>query len=154
MKFTIRTLLLAISLATFSLFSSVGFAAEEGYYKWTDEKGQPHHSDRLPPSGTAYEFVAKDGSLRRQVSVEEAKASAAPNPVAPPPPKEPISEDEGAVVKNPAYCDQAKANLDTLNSKARVRIRDADGNIRFLTEEEKEPQRQKARDLIDVHCES
>jgi hypothetical protein len=152
MKFTIRTLLLAISLATFSLFSSVGFAAEEGYYKWTDEKGQPHLSDRLPPSGTTYEFVAKDGSMRRHVSTEEAKVSATPKPVAPPPPKEPISEDAGAVVKNPAYCDQAKANLDTLNSKARVRIRDADGNIRFLTEEEKEPQRQKARDLIDVHC--
>ena len=31
-------------------------------------------------------------------------------------------------------------------------FRDGDGTIRYLTEEEKAAQRQKARDLMAVHC--
>ncbi len=154
MKSLSRTILGFVFVVALCLQAAGSFAAEDGYYKWTDEKGRPHHSDRPPPAGIAYEFLASDGSTRRQVSAEESRSSSVPKKAAPTQPKEPISEEAGAVVKNSAYCDQAKANLDTLNSKARVRIRDAEGNIRFLTEDEKEAQRQKAQDLIAVHCNS
>jgi hypothetical protein len=61
------------------------------------------------------------------------------------------AEEQAAVEKDSALCDRAKANLDTLNSRARVRIRDGD-DIRYLTDEEKDIQRRKAQDLIDIHC--
>jgi hypothetical protein len=144
--------IISISLLALSLTAGQSQAAEDGYYKWVDDRGRPTHSDRPPPSGVAYEFIAKDGGLRRQVTAEESKASPVPKTPDPVANSQPVSEEEGAVVQNSAYCDQARANLDTLNSKARVRIRDGDGNIRFLTEEEKAAQRQKANDLIDVHC--
>jgi len=57
------------------------------------------------------------------------------------------------IQRNPEICARAQSNLETLNSTARVRIRGEDGEMRFLTEEEIESQRQKARDAITVHCE-
>jgi hypothetical protein len=76
-------------------------------------------------------------------------APAMPTAATPPPT---IAQEQAKIKKNPAYCDQAKANLDTLNSAARVRIRDPEGEIRYLTEEEKDIQRRKANDMIAVHC--
>ncbi len=144
--------LMCAALLLIGLGAAPSFAGEDGYYKWMDDKGRPHHSDRPPPPGVAYEFVPADGSMRRRVTAEESAANPIPTTAQEQQNSEPVSEEEGAVVKNSVYCDQAKNNLETLDSKARVRIRDADGNIRFMTEEEKEAQRQKARDLISVHC--
>ena len=87
---------------------------------------------------------AKESRTRETGGMDEpASPDAAPTPIA--------VGDQVAVEKNPALCDQARANLDTLNSSARVRIRDDDG-LRYLSEEEKDIQRRKARDMAAVHC--
>lgn len=127
--------------------------AEKGYYKWMDAKGNPQHSDRPPPAGVEYEFVSTDSGMSRRVSADESRAigggdtSKSSND----PDASPSAEEEVAVKKDPALCDQARANLDTLDSKARVRIRDDEG-VRYLTEEEKQDQRKRAQDMISVHC--
>lgn len=129
-------------------------SAEAGYYKWLDSRGNPQHSDRPPPPGVEYEFVSTDSGLRRRVSADEnqsgSSASALPTTAAATPT---AAEQQLKIEKDPAICDRAKANLDTLNSEARVRIRDGD-DIRYLTPEERDIQRQKASDLIAVHCSS
>jgi hypothetical protein len=66
---------------------------------------------------------------------------------------DPRRETEVAVVKNPEACARAQANLETLNTVARIRVVDEQtGEPRFLSEEEKETQRQRARDIIRIHC--
>ncbi len=128
--------------------------AERGYYKWIDGRGNPVHSDRPPAAGTEYEFVSQDSGLTRRVTAEENTqnppgwANADQNNNGNP---QNAAAEQAAIEKDPALCDQARANLDTLNSKARVRIRD-DAGIRYLTDEEKSVQRKKAQDLIAVHC--
>jgi hypothetical protein len=48
---------------------------------------------------------------------------------------------------------RARTNLETLNTSARIRIRDPDtGEMRYLTEEEKVTQRERAEETIRVHC--
>lgn len=140
----------ALALSTALLPSAM---AEEGYYKWVDARGNPVHSDRPPPAGVEYEFVSTRSGLTRRVTAEENTSNPpgweGSNPVGSDQPN--AAEQQAAIEKDPALCDQARANLDTLNSKARVRIRDDDG-IRYLTEEEKSVQRKKAEDLIAVHC--
>ena len=66
-----------------------------------------------------------------------------------------LSRQELEVVKkNPESCARATANLETLNTSARIRIRDPEtGELRFISEDEKELQRQKAVETIRVHCE-
>lgn len=131
--------------------------AEEGYYKWVDARGNPAHSDRPPPAGIEYEFVSSETGLKRRFPAEARADDSANAQAGEADPESPGTEapadaqQQAAVKKDPALCDQARANLDTLNSKARVRIRDDDG-IRYLTEEEKAIQRQKAQDLITFHC--
>ena len=127
--------------------------AEPGYYKWLDARGNPQHSDRPPPAGVEYEFISTETGLRRRVTAEESGSGDASTPSMPAVARPtPTAADQQAVIKkDPSLCDKAKANLDTLNSNARVRIRD-DNGIRYLSEDEKQTQRQKAQDLIDVHC--
>jgi len=128
-------------------------ATERGYYKWMDERGNPQHSDRPPPAGVKYEFIATESGLSRRVDLDPPDNANETSPGNPAARGQPASAgiDKIEIEKNPALCDQAKANLDTLNSKAKVRIRDDEG-IRYLSEEEKEVQRKKARDLVAVHC--
>ena len=57
------------------------------------------------------------------------------------------------VKKNPEQCKRAQENLETLNTKVRIQIRNDQGEIRPLSEEEKEAQRKQAIDAIAVHCE-
>ncbi len=148
-----KTLGLLAALAVSAALAPAAMA-EEGYYKWVDGRGNPVHSDRPPPAGTEYEFVSTQSGLTRRVTADQNTAnppgwavSGDDNDGTP----QNAAEEQAAITKDPALCDQARANLDTLNSKARVRIRDDDG-IRYLTEEEKTVQRKKAQDLIAVHC--
>jgi hypothetical protein len=149
-----KTVLTALILVAASLSGTIT-AAEQGYYKWTDSGGRPQLSDRPPPAGVEYEFVSTDTGRSRRISAEESSAAAGSTAAAMPKPEAPEpteAEKQVLIEKNPDLCDQARANIDTLNSKARVRIRDADGAIRYLTPDEKDVQRQKADDLMAVHC--
>ena len=150
-----NTLLFAVLLTVASSMPGSALSAETGYYKWTDKEGNPHHSDRPPPPGVEFTFVGTKSGLRRHVTAEQSREAARP---ATPATRSPTNAEQqagnqtAAVEKDPALCDQAKANIDTLDSSARVRIRDADGGIRYLTEEEKDLQRHKANKLAAVHC--
>lgn len=148
-----QRLLFWLCITGFCLTAPASFASD-GYYKWVDERGNPQHSDRPPPGGIAYEFISTDSGMKRRVSASANSGSspASAMPAAKQQPTSTVAEEQSRIKKNPAYCDQAKANLDTLNSAARVRIRGTDGEIRYLTEEEKDIQRKKANDMIAVHC--
>ena len=143
---------IALTCALFG-FGSQLVLAERGYYKWVDARGNPQHSDRPPPAGVEYEFISTESGFRRRVTREESLegSSSAPSMPTAPQVTPNAAEQQAAIKKDPALCDKARANLDTLNSSARVRIRDGD-EIRYLTDEEKAVQRRKAQDLIDVHC--
>jgi len=57
------------------------------------------------------------------------------------------------VKKDPESGSLARLNKDTLESGARIRIRDeATGELRYLSEEEKVSQLERAQDIIRVHC--
>lgn len=123
------------------------YAAGPGYYQWLNDRGVPQYSER-PPTDRPYTFITtKAGTKSSQPS-----ATATDQGIT-----VPSSVDEGlpeiqAQEKNTAFCNRARNNLKTLEGKARVRIRDNNGDYRYLSEEEKEAQRQKATNLIAVHC--
>ena len=56
------------------------------------------------------------------------------------------------VEKNPEFCERARENLQILDTKARVTIRNEQGEKHFLSAEEKAEQRQAALDTIAEHC--
>ena len=121
------------------------------YYRWADDRGNPVHSDRPPPKGTDYEVVSTGSSLVRKVSAEE---GAVPADTKSTPGNEFETTESAKPVqkKNEEFCQRAQDNLNTLESTARVRIRDDQGEYRYLSTEEKEAESNKARDLMAVHC--
>ncbi len=59
---------------------------------------------------------------------------------------------ETVIEKNPEYCQRARDNLNTLSKNGRIRLRNDQGEYRYIDEEEKEMQRQNAADAIDAYC--
>ena len=148
--------LLAVLLTAVLLLPTPS-SASDTYYRWKDEQGKLVVSDRPPTDeGVEYEVVSPRSTLVRRVSPGEGAVPAEVNP-------RPGNEFEQVdtrreqlevIPKNPESCARARANMETLNTSARIRIRDMQtGELRFISEEEKETQRQKARDIIRVHCE-
>lgn len=148
-------LILAALLLAVASTQSVG--ADQTYYRWKDDQGKLVVSDRPPGDlNTEYEVVSQGSAFVRRVRPGE---GAVPPETQPRPGNQFEQTDTRnqqleAIAKNPESCARATDNLDTLNTSARIRIRDGEtGELRFLSEEEKETQRQKARDIIRVHCE-
>ena len=128
--------------------------AADTYYRWKDERGKLVVSDRPPADpDIEYEVVSQRTSLVRRVRPGE---GAVPPEVVPRPGNrfEQVETGEPMMEKNPEACARARTNLETLDTSARIRIRDPDtGEMRYLTEEEKVTQRERAEETIRVHCE-
>ena len=152
MKGTKQLSLCATILVMLGAFGTEALAGNT-YYRWTDPDGNPVHSDRPPPTGTNYEVVSTGTSQVRKVSSSEGAVA----PVSDTSKKDDFDGFEEAKAEAPAknaeFCKSAKENLDTLESKARIRLKDDNGEYRYLTAEEKETQKKTARDLIKSHCE-
>jgi hypothetical protein len=147
---------LALVLVLLTPLGAAPAEASTTYYRWRDAQDKLVVSDRPPADKSlSYEVVSPSSPLIRRVQPGE---GAVPPETTPRPGNEfdqvdPRQEQLEVIKKNPESCARARANLETLNTSARIRIRDKDtGELRFISEEEKEEQRRKARDIVRVHC--
>ena len=133
--------------------ASLNAGAGETYYRWLDPQGNPVNSDRPPPAGVDYEVIAVGPNLMSRVTREPAE-SPAPVPTSGGEESAPDTAPEQTFVieKNAETCELAKKNLHTLNTYARIRVPDGQGNFRFINEDEKAAQREQAEALISRHC--
>lgn len=150
MKGVKQTCLIAVSAVLLAIASLATAAGGTTYYRWLDERGNPVHSDRPPPQGTPYEVISTRSSLVRHVDADEGAVPATTEPTVTND-FEPV-DTQKAVKKNPEQCKRAQENLQTLNTKVRIQIRNDQGELRPLSPEEKEIQRKQAIDTIAVHC--
>lgn len=145
---------LLLSAVLFS-FVTPTLAAKQGHWEWTDSNGQPQYSDQ-PPSGVDAKYVESSygkapnaaKSSNGKTESGDDKNVGADKPSA----SQPIQM-EVLPEKDPAICAQATSNLQALETAPRIRITDADGSKRILTGEEKEAQKDRARQIMKMHCE-
>jgi hypothetical protein len=145
-----------IALSATFLLATAGLPAmaSDTYYRWVDENGTPMNSDLPPPPGIKYEKVVVGSGMSRRSPAEEASPAAAEsNQPAATPREQAAATGQHASHKDPEACATARQNLDTLNTRARIRMPDGEGGYYFLTEEEKEAQREQARAVITQACE-
>lgn len=149
MRTLIKCTLAALCLATG--LNILNAAAGETYYRWVDDRGNPMHSDRPPPKGIDYEVITTGSSFKREVTAQE---GAVPLQVKPSPSNdfEVSKKEKAASKKNPEYCARARDNLTQLNTKARIRTRNEQGEVHFLSDEQKETERKKAQEAINAYC--
>jgi len=144
-----RALVLVTALLTLSSFYA---SADRVVYRWKDDAGNQVNSDRPPPQGVDYEVVSTSSSFVREVDAEE---GVVPLEVAPTADTEtkPVATSTPQIEKNPEHCKTARDNLQTLDSHARIRLRDEQGEYRYIDEDEKQQQRKLALDAIKAFCE-
>ncbi|WP_339668904.1 DUF4124 domain-containing protein [Dasania marina] len=132
-------------------FSATLVADPSGYYRWKDSEGNLKLSDRPPEAGIKAEFVETPGSKKSRGSSEPVASSNTEQEAAATKPEQPLKM-EIMPPKDPARCKQAKANMQAFEGAARIRITDADGTQRLITEEEKQVQVERAQKAIRENC--
>ena len=135
------------------LLMPITVVSGEDYYRWLDERGEPVHSDRPPPQGIDYEVISTGSGLKRVVSADE---GAVPPETRPRVGNEfdPVDpRNQSRLKKNPELCDRAKNDLEALTSGAKVKVRNNQGEFRYLEQEEIQIEQARAREQISVYCE-
>lgn len=118
--------------------SQGAFAAK--VYTWTDENGVTHYGEHPPKGVNAKKINARTGHSEPTPTPETPEA--APETAQPAAPN----------FKDPERCEAARKNLDTLTSNARIKIPDENGNMRYLTDDEREGKVTETEKIIEESC--
>ena len=129
-------------------------------YRWVDDNGNPVLSDRPPETGTPYTEVGVDTGFRRYPkpiasdTTEPGGQAPAGSTLA-----SPLASSNGAEANatkvleaHPALCEQAEDNIFKLETFPRMRVRDDDGEVRFMSDEERATQLATAYKVRDANC--
>jgi Domain of unknown function (DUF4124) len=148
-----------LSVVTLS-FSDAAFAQ----FKWKDGNGRWVYSDQPPPAGAnAQPMVAPTAatsakpqasqpsgidSQTKQNADDKALAAKRKELEA----AQTAKAKQDLVKKNQVACDETRANLQAMQSGVRVITRDAEGERRFLSDQEKQTRSATAQKDLSTHC--
>lgn len=129
-------------------------------YRWVDDNGNPVLSDRPPETGIPYTEVGIDTGFRRYPKpvANETGDPAGQAPTSSASSSLLASSTDGqsngmeVVEPQPALCEQAKDNIFKLETFPRMRVRDDDGEVRFMSDEERATQLATAYKVRDANC--
>lgn len=131
-----KPFLLITAAAALILFNTTSLAG--AYYKWTDENGVTHYTDKPPKDIKANKIDNTKVTPKTHQQAAEEKAAA---------------KDAAALKKIKANCQKAKQRLSTLQSNTTIQTRAADGTLRTLSAEEITEQIRFAKDNVKQVCE-
>jgi len=147
-----KSILRSIAAATALLVAPV--LAQQSLYRWTDEQGNQVNSDRPPAAGVEYEVISIQSNMVQAAdetsSVETEQNGAAVDQSDPP--LATLTETEAKQKQNAELCKLATENLAILSTKARIRMQDDAGEVRYLSEDEKAAQQRQAENAIKDYC--
>jgi hypothetical protein len=131
-----------------AIWSVAGVAAAADVYKWTDAGGVVHYSDAQPPDATNAQTVHLVGPVTTQAAsaatappeTGDAAASAPANPVV-----------TGAALPQ-LRCDQARKNLEVLQSAGAVGHDDGTGKPQALSNAARDAEIAEAQAVIARNC--
>lgn len=125
-------------------------------YKWVDENGITQYTETPPAKGDFNQVKpppkpavdpqkAQDEMDKRLESYQQRRDDAA---------RDKAEADKNAAEKaeKAAKCNKARDNLAYLQSHARIRVTDKDGNVALLGEEKHQEKIKQANDAIKAYC--
>lgn len=138
-----------------ALFSSTGALAAK-VYKWTDEKGITHFSEH-PPLNTKTTVIkpqialgeSSESSAETASSAASSKASttsAAASAAAA------AAAEHAAAMKDPQRCASAKQNAETLKTYSHIKVKEDNGEYRYLTPDEQAQRLKEANKAAEESC--
>lgn len=154
-SFLMKSFVIA-TLSTVILFNSAAVLADK-IYKWTDTDGNVHYGSEKPADAPAEKMKVntdKTGvnrgaealdNLKQEVDDDAEKIKEEGIPAQPPVPSLPMKE-----VKQ--RCQAARQDLATIQSRGQLRERDANGEIRYVSDEEKQSRIKAAKQQVREYC--
>lgn len=149
-----RSILKTLCLLMASGLVTHGGAAAAGIYKWVDEQGQVHYGER-PVSQDAEEVNIRTNETTkpRQIApgneengeAEAEQADAKEKPAKPEKPRIPAAEKR-------RMCSEARSDIAAISSRGRMREKDAQGNYRYLSEDQRQQRLSAARKKQKKYC--
>jgi len=141
-----------ISLTSFSALPTHVIAAK--FFKWTDENGNTHYSDKAPDGVESPETVHVSSKKRSGDAAEAARSNVQSqnnNREQEDNSPEALAEKEKQEKALAEYCQSLQSNIKALQIGGRIQTVDAAGNKKFLDEKE---QQQKLDQYLNQHKES
>ena len=138
------------NLFLIALISLLPATAYTGAYKWTDKEGKIHYSQTRPSSDIKSESLRihgrkpLDSSISNNTDKKDTKNK-----------KDKITEkkeNKASKKESKAACLAARKNLAQMKSSGRIRQRDADGNINYLSAKQKRESMKKEQQIIKNNC--
>ena len=143
-----------------SLSCLITTMAHAGIYKWVDEQGNVHYSQtkptdqkskkmkvntRKPDSSSSY----KRPSLKKDKEGEAGKAAEQQQGQAA---DKQQTSDDVSPQQFKEMCETARKSLAAINATGRVRQRDKDGNVSYLSEEQKQERIKREQERVRRYC--
>jgi len=152
-------LLKSFVIATFSMviLISSNAALAGKIYKWTDAEGNIHYGSEKPADAPAEKMKVDTSTtgvdtgaealdnIKQQVDDEAEKIKEEGIPEQPPVPSLPMKE-----VKK--RCQAARQDLATIQSRGQLRERDEKGEVRYVSDEEKQRRIKAAKKQVSEYC--
>jgi hypothetical protein len=143
-----------LPLLALLLVAASAYAADSQVYKWTDASGVVHYSDAPPPKDTQnVQTVRVSGGDRPHAvggdnadaadAADKAKPAAAGNPAGAP------TDPSGGRARD---CQTARSNLELLQGKMPVAVKNADGTQQPLDDKTRQLQINSANAQIALSC--
>lgn len=131
------------SLVLASAIVATGAGAEI-YYKW-EKDGITQYTKERPRDIPSEEVRTMGGSPRSAAATTATDSSASAKPAPGTPAAAPVKKD-------PEICKRAKDNLETLQSRAIVRMKDEYGQDAVMDDKQRENELKKAQEAIKINC--
>ena len=121
----IHSIVKALPLAGLIFTLTINVASAENYYKWTDDKGVTHYSEKSPKNTPTVKGRTHTGhsAPTTYASVKAAKEIPAPT-------------NKPQNLKDPARCKIAKSDLQSIDNSSRIKVKGENGAFRFLSKDE------------------
>ncbi len=143
-----------IFISTLMLLVSV---CNAGIYKWVDDEGNVHYSQQRPANTSSermkvQQYAPKDTSSYKRPSFKSSDTQTAKSPKAEEDEPEEEKETRAEKKQRMADCEQIRNNLASMESRGRIRSKDADGNITYLSDKEKQARITKSKATLSKSC--
>ncbi|MGO1503056.1 MAG: DUF4124 domain-containing protein [Marinobacter sp.] len=147
---TKKTLMLTLLMAVVP-----GMAMSASVFKWTDKDGITHFGDRQPVGANSETVHVRSGTLsgskNNRPSAQQRLSELQEKQQAETEKKQETAVDTARRKQREANCENARSNLDVIQSNARIRTEE-NGEMRYLTPDEIAEQRMKLEEIAAENC--
>ncbi|HEY6530523.1 MAG TPA: DUF4124 domain-containing protein [Cellvibrionaceae bacterium] len=134
-----HTLIKSLCIVAAGVLSGICYAGQ--YYKWVDDKGITHFSEK-PVVGTEAQKMGTSSKSAQEANEPEA-------PVA----ETPVTEGTAAPqASNDENCKIAQDRIKALQSGQRIRLVGPDGKFSYLDQNQIKEEMQKTQDVLKANC--